>query len=424
MQIEVKNLPKSEVKLTIELSAEETQKYMEKAASQVSEVVKVPGFRPGHVPLDVLKGHVREGVIENHMIELAVPDTYSDALAKEKVKAISRPKVNILGTDPLKYEAVVATYPQVSVDGYEKIKIDKKEVKVEDKDVDEVLAEIQKKHATFKEVDRAAKKGDRVEVDFEGFDEGGAVLESTKSKNHPVILGEGTLVPGFEEELEGVKKGEEKEFTVTFPKDYFHKPFQGKKVKFKAKMNTVAEVELPGLTPDFLKKIAGAEIGLDEVKLNIRANLEHERKHEEHDRRENEYLEEVINHTKVELPDSLVDEEVEGMIQEFSDELEGRGLNLQKYLEATKKEIKDLKEERKKEAEKRLSLRFGLQHLFEQEKIQVSDDDLKKELEKIKNLYPENERYKIDQEYKEGSYLVKRLENKLKIDKLFEKYLQ
>lgn len=424
MQIEVKNLPKSEVKLTIELSAEETQKYMEKAASQVSEVVKVPGFRPGHVPLDVLKGHVREGVIENHMIELAVPDTYSDALAKEKVKAISRPKVNILGTDPLKYEAVVATYPQVSVDGYEKIKIDKKEVKVEDKDVDEVLAEIQKKHATFKEVDRAAKKGDRVEVDFEGFDEGGAVLESTKSKNHPVILGEGTLVPGFEEELEGVKKGEEKEFTVTFPKDYFHKPFQGKKVKFKAKMNTVAEVELPGLTPDFLKKIAGAEIGLDEVKLNIRTNLEHERKHEEHDRRENEYLEEVIKHTKVELPDSLVDEEVEGMIQEFSDELEGRGLNLQKYLEATKKEIKDLKEERKKEAEKRLSLRFGLQHLFEQEKIQVSDADIKKELEKIKNLYPENERYKIDQEYKEGSYLVKRLENKLKIDKLFEKYLQ
>ncbi len=424
MQIEVKNLPKSEVKLTIELSAEETQKYMEKAASQVSEVVKVPGFRPGHVPLDVLKGHVREGVIENHMIELAVPDTYSDALAKEKVKAISRPKVNILGTDPLKYEAVVATYPQVSVDGYEKIKIDKKEVKVEDKDVDEVLAEIQKKHATFKEVDRAAKKGDRVEVDFEGFDEGGAVLESTKSKNHPVILGEGTLVPGFEEELEGVKKGEEKEFTVTFPKDYFHKPFQGKKVKFKAKMNTVAEVELPGLTPDFLKKIAGAEIGLDEVKLNIRTNLEHERKHEEHDRRENEYLEEVIKHTKVELPDSLVDEEVEGMIQEFSDELEGRGLNLQKYLEATKKEIKDLKEERKKEAQKRLSLRFGLQHLFEQEKIQVSDADIKKELEKIKNLYPENERYKIDQEYKEGSYLVKRLENKLKIDKLFEKYLQ
>lgn len=424
MQIEVKNLPKSEVKLTIELSAEETQKYMEKAASQVSEVVKVPGFRPGHVPLDVLKGHVREGVIENHMIELAVPDTYSDALAKEKVKAISRPKVNILGTDPLKYEAVVATYPQVSVDGYEKIKIDKKEVKVEDKDVDEVLAEIQKKHATFKEVDRAAKKGDRVEVDFEGFDEGGAVLESTKSKNHPVILGEGTLVPGFEEELEGVKKGEEKDFTVTFPKDYFHKPFQGKKVKFKAKMNTVAEVELPGLTPDFLKKIAGAEIGLDEVKLNIRANLEHERKHEEHDRRENEYLEEVIKHTKVELPDSLVDEEVEGMIQEFSDELEGRGLNLQKYLEATKKEIKDLKEERKKEAQKRLSLRFGLQHLFEQEKIQVSDADIKKELEKIKNLYPENERYKIDQEYKEGSYLVKRLENKLKIDKLFEKYLQ
>ncbi len=145
--------------------------------------------------------------------------------------------------------------------------------------------------------------------------------------------------------------------------------------------------------------------------------------HEEHDRRENEYLEQVVNLTKLELPDSLIEEEVDGMIDEFKSDLEGRGLTLEQYLQATKKELKDLRVDRRKEAEKRLTLRFGLQQIFETEKLEITPEDIKKELEKIKALYPENERYKIDREYKEGTYLVRRLENKLKIDKLFEKYL-
>lgn len=398
-------------------------KYLEKAAKQISQMVKIPGFRPGHAPLDVLKKHVREEAFDGHLVDIAVPETYGEAVQKEQVKAISRPKITVLQQNPLKYEAVVAVYPEVKVSGYEKVKIDKKEAKVEAKEIEEVLAEIQKHRATSKDVERAAQKSDRVEIDFQGFDEGGAPLENTDSKNHPLVIGEGSLVPGFEDALIGMNKGETKEFTVTFPNDYFHKPFQGKNVKFKATMNRVQEPILPEWTPEFIKQVVGEEKTLDEVKKTIEKNLQDEKSHAETVRRENKFLEHVVESTKVDVPESLIEEEVDGMIDEFKNELEGKGITLEQFLAQTQKELKDLREERKKEATKRLTLRFGLQQIFEQDKIEVTADDMKNELEHVIGLYPANEQAKMRKEYTEGSYLMRRLENKLKMDKLFEKYI-
>lgn len=423
MNVTVSSLPKSEVKITVELTEEQMQKYLEKAAKQISQMVKIPGFRPGHAPMDVLKKHVREEAFEGHLVDIAVPETYGEAVQKEKVKAISRPKITVLQQNPLKYEAVVAIYPVVKVSGYEKVKIEKKEAKVEPKEIEDVLAEIQKHRATSKDVERAAQKSDRVEIDFQGFDEGGALLENTDSKNHPLVIGEGSLVPGFEDSLIGMNKGETKEFTVTFPKDYFHKPFQGKNVKFKATMNRVQEPILPEWTPEFIKQVVGEEKTLDEVKETIQKNLQEEKNHSETVRRENKFLEQIVESTKVEVPETLVEEEIDGMIDEFKNELEGKGITMEQFLAQTQKEIKDLREERRKEADKRLTLRFGLQQIFEQDKIEVTPDDIAKEMDHVISLYPANEQAKMRKEYTEGSYLMRRLENKLKMDKLFEKYI-
>ncbi|MFO0780830.1 MAG: trigger factor [Candidatus Gracilibacteria bacterium] len=218
MKVTVEKLPKSEVKLTIEVPAERLEKYMEKAAEQISMHFKIPGFRPGHVPLDVLKQHVNEEGIEAHMLDIALPETYTEAVMKEKLQVVSRPKVEIKTKSPLVYEAVVAVFPEVSVSGYEKISVKKETPKVEAKDVDEVLAGIQKRHTTYKDVEREAKKGDRVEVDFDGFDDGGAPLDNTSSKNHPLVIGDNSLIPGFEDELVGMKKEEKKSFQITFQK--------------------------------------------------------------------------------------------------------------------------------------------------------------------------------------------------------------
>ena len=424
MKVTVQKLPKSEVKLTVEVSQERSQKYLEQAAKRISAEVKIPGFRPGHAPLDVVRNHVGEAAIDSVIMDFAIPDTYVEAIAKEKVAAISRPRINILNDKPLKYEAVVAVYPEVEVTGYDKINITKKDDKVTDKDVEEVLNEIRKNRATFKEIDRAAKMGDRATVDFEGFDDGGAVLENTKSKNHPVILGDGTLIKGFEEEIVGLKAGEEKTFNITFPKDYFHKTFQNKLVKFNIKLTKLEEVVLPELNEEFIEMLAGEKTSIEEVKKNIKENLQHEKEHNEKDRRENEFLEEVIKITKVEIPETLLDEELDGMVQEFKADLESNGIQFVDYLKNTDKTIEDLKKDRTKEATKRLTLRFGLNKIFEEEKVEVTKEDLDHEISHLKELYPPKEQYKIEKEYKEGSYMVKRLENKLKIEKLFDKFVK
>lgn len=423
MQITVEKLPKSEVKITVEVSEERTKKLYEKAAAQVSEMVKVPGFRPGHVPLKVLKKHVKPDALEAHMLDVALPETYAEAVKKENLQVVTQPKVKVISLEPLKYEAIVAVYPEVKIEGYDKIKIEKEEAKVEDKDVEEVLLDVQKRRAAHKDVARAAKRGDKLEIDFEGFDDGGAPLENTKSVNHPVVIGEGSLVPGFEDELVGLKKDDNKEFAVTFPKDYFHKPFQGKKVTFKVKVKRVQEIELPEFTPEFLKELTGTDKTLDEVKKDIKANLQHEKEHAAKVKREDQFLDKVADMVKVEIPDSLLDEEIDGMIEELKSQLEGRGLTLQQYLEQSNKEIKDLREQRRKEAEKRLRLRFALHQIFDQEKITATKEEIDHEIDHIIELYPENEKAKVRAEYKDGSYLIRRLENKIKIDKLFATYL-
>lgn len=423
MKITVEKQPKSQLKLTIELTQEQSQKYFEQAAKQVSAVVKVPGFRPGHAPLDQLIKHVPQEKIEMHMLDIALPEVYSKAILQEKIQAVSRPKINIISVRPFKFEATVAIYPEVKITGYDKIKTKKNEVKVEDKEIDQVLDEVRRSRATHKEVDRPAQKGDKVEINFEGFDEGGAALENTKSTNHPLVLGDNTLIPGFEDQLIGLKKDEKKSFHITFPKDYFHKKFQNKKVEFKVEVKRVEQIELPQFTPEFLKEIAGSDKSLDEIKATIKENIQHDKEHQEKVRRENELLEKIIELTKVELPEQLVEEEIDGIIDEFKNDLERKGITLDKFLEANKKELKDLREQHRKEAEHRLILRFGLNNIFEQEKYVVTPEQLQKEIEHIIALYPEKEREKISKEYSEGSYLLRRLENKLKMEKLFESLL-
>ena len=424
MKVTVQKLPKSEVKLTIEVPSERVEKFMHKAAEQISMHFKVPGFRPGHVPMDVLKQHVNQEGIENHMLDIALPETYTEAVTKEKLQVVSRPKVDIKSKNPLIYEATVAVYPDVAISGYEKISIKKEEPKVEDKDVEEVLDGILKRNTTYKEVDRAAQKEDRVEIDFQGFDDGGAPLDNTTSKNHPLVIGENSLIPGFEDELIGLKKGEEKKFKVTFPKDYHHKPFQHKKVEFNVKVNMIEEGSKPEWDAELIKKVTGKEQTMDEVKKIISQNLAEDKQQAEKVRRENAFLDKIIDLTKLDVPEILIEEEIDMMVEEFKSELEKQvGVTLEQYLEQNKKELKELRDDRRKEAEKRLTLRFGLQKLFELEKIAVSKEELDKEMEHIIDLYPAGEQQKVRKEYKEGSYLMRRLENKMKMDLLFGKFL-
>ncbi len=422
MKITSEKMAKAEVKLIVELTELEMENYYQKALEKLASQINVKGFRPGKVPHEVAEQQLEKGYIMAHAIDLAIPPTYIESVKQEKIEPIAQPKVTIVNDKPLKYEAIIPVYPEVKVKDYKKIKLEGKKVEVTDAMVEEEVKHLIGYHATFSEVtDRPAAMGDRVEIDFNGFDETGVPLEGTTSKNHPMILGEKTFVPGFEENLEGMKIGDEKEFTVTFPADYFHKPFQSKPVKFKVKLNRLEERHVPELNAEFIKKVAGKEMTEAEFKTEVKNNLMKAREQEEQNRLESLLLEKIRDNTEVDLAESLVDEEIHYLLDEIKENATSRGINWEDYLKATGKTEQQLHEEKKGDAEKRLKLRFGVQEIFKLEKIDATDEDLDKAFQdEMKILASMNYEPKIE----EQEMLKVRLKNKIKLEKLIAVFLK
>jgi len=412
MDVNVKKLPKAEVELEIELKQEEFQPDMDKAVEELSKEVKISGFREGKVPMDVLEKHVGKDMIVNHALDLAIPRILTEVIKKEKIDIIARPKIEVVSTDPVKIKATAPIYPEVKVDGYDKVKIKAKEVKLGDKEVDEAIERVKKQFVEWKEVLRAIEKGDKAEIDFEGFDEGGASLEGTQSKNHPLIIGENMMVPGFEDNLAGMKTGEEKDFELTFPKDYHKKSFQNKKVKFHVKVNKVEKAEYPELNEEFIGKITGAKKPVDDFKKDVERDLKKYKQQEARKGQEEELLEKFLGVAKVDFSDILLEEEVDYMLRDMRQNMQQKGIKFEDYLTHMKKTEEQLREEMKEEAKKRITLRFALQEIMNKEKIEVSEDKVKEQLAKIPNLPKEHE-----------SQAKGQITNSLKIEQLFDRFI-
>lgn len=421
MNITSEKIKNSEVKLTVELSELEMEVYYQKALEKLSKQINVKGFRQGHVPKDVAERELNKEFITAHAVDMAIPPTYVDAIKDQKLEPIARPKVNVISTSPLKFEATVPLYPEVKLKDYKKIQVEPQKVELTDQEMQEELKRLQGFHAHYHDVDRAAQTGDRVEVDFQGFDETGVPLEGTISKNHPIVIGDKMFVPGFEENLMGMTKEQEKEFKVTFPADYFHTPFQNKVVVFKVKVNRIEERHLPELDAELIKKISGKEMTLEDFKKELRDNLLKGRQQDEKTRQENSLLEQIEARTEVELAEALVHDEVDFMIDEQKQQLSERGLKWEDYLKAVNKTEQDLHKEKHQEAEKRLKLRFGVQELFKLEKIEVTDADLEKSYqEELKVLASMNYQPNLE----EQDMFKNRLRSKLKMEKLIAVFLK
>lgn len=413
MDTNVKKLPKAEVEIKIELTEDEFQKYIEIAAENISKEIKIEGFRPGKVPYEVIIKHVGKDLITNHAMDLVIPEVLTNIIKKEKLEVIAKPKVEVISVEPVKIKAITPVYPEVKVNGYEKVKIKLKDVKVDEKDIDKAIENIQKQLTEWEEVTEPIKKGDKVEIDFEGFDEGGAPLEGTKSMNHPLIVGDNMMVPGFEDNLAGLKKDDEKDFTLTFPKDYHKKDYQNKKVKFHVKIGKVQKPKYPEINEEFIEKITGMKKSVDEFRKNVNDDLLAHKKSEERKRQENELLEKFLGITKVEFSDILLDEEVGYMLREMKEDMARRGLKFEQYLEHIKKTEEDIREELKKEALKRITIRFGLHEIMEKENIEVNESEVKEEMKKVPSIKPEQERE-----------MKGRITNSIRISRLFDRFLE
>ena len=435
MKYEVKELAKSTVKITIEVPVEELKKHKEKAAEDISKDVKIDGFRSGKVPLDVLEKHVDKKHIIAHALEIATQFSYAEAVTKGKLKVISRPKINFTSDttkedEPLKFEAEVAVLPEVKVKDYKSIKIPKEEVKVTEKEIGEVVEDLKKHFKEWKDVEREVQKGDRVETDFEGFeppkkgdkDKELKAIPNTASKNHPIMVGENIMVPGFEDALIGMKKDEKKEFEVTFPKEYHNKDFQGKKVLFKAEVKRIEAGEDQDLNEALVEKVTGQKMSVEDFKKDIEKNVKAQKEQKAVQGRETKYLEEILKRAEVEVPEPMVEEELDYIVQDMQQDLMQKGMTLEKFLEQTKMKMEDLRKKYKEEAERRIKTRLALTHIIDAEKVEVTDKELEDEITKMVGFYPEEQREKMREEMTKGDEKFK-LKNRILLKKFFDKVL-
>lgn len=423
MKIEFKQLPKSEILLTIEIPKESMETFELAAAKRVSENMDIPGFRRGQAPKAFVIAQIGPDAFLEEVLGIAISKSYFDAVKERKLQVITRPEVKVLTKLPLKYEAKVAVLPEISISEVEKIKAPEKPIAITDKEIEEVVQEMRKYRATYKPVEREIKKGDKVEIDFQGFDEGGAALDKTKSTNHPLFIGEGGMIPGFEDQLIGMKLKQKKKFPLKFPADFHHEPLKGKTVHFEVEIKRTEEVIMPEINDEFVLQIMGEKKSVPEFKEAIKKDIHSRKKAESRKNRENEILEKLLKEAKLEVPPLLVEEEVDYMIMDTQKEIESKGLKFETYIEKLKKEKKDIRKEYTPEAEKRVRIRLILNYLFRTLKIDVSDEEINNTGTHLLARTQEDQRQNIQKSLAEKGEIYLKLKNNLLLEKLFRKFL-
>lgn len=424
MKSTVSKPQKSQVTITVEVDESELEKYFDQAAKELSQQVKIAGFRPGKVPRDVLEKQIGAGALRAHALDLALPYFYADAVIQEKVPVVAKPTIKLVTDTPFVFEALVAIMPEVKISGYDKIKVKDEKMEVTEKEVDDLIDYFRKQNAQHQEVDRAAQKGDRVEIDFDGVDPNGDVpLDGTSSKNHPVVLGEGSLIPGFEEQIEGMKVADEKTFELKFPEDYHSKKFQGKPVKFSIKLHRIQEVQLPEVNPEWIKTMIGEEKTVEAFRKDIEENLRTERERQERTKRENAYFDELLKLAEVDIPNALIEEEIDFIIDRTKMDLESKGMAWEQYEKYLEGQNRDLRKDKREQAEKQVKLRLVLHHLYKEEKIEASDAEVEDRVATLSMKYSEADQKKVKDVYRKGSPGFAQVQNSILLEKLLTQFL-
>lgn len=379
---EKKNLPNSRVKLTITASAAQFQHAFDHELENIAKDVNLPGFRPGKAPKAQVLERVGRARVEAEAIEHVVADTYMETLQEAKLIPVEQPRIAVekyeAPTEITKDDDVVVTYtaecdviPEVKIDGYKKIHIKHKEQEpvIAEDEVTKVTDFLRKQRATLKEADKdtTLAMGMWADIGYEGSVKG-VKRDDMKNEHHPLMLGDGQLIPGFEEQLVGMKVGEERTIHVTFPKEYHAKELAGQKAEFTVKLYELKNVELPVIDNAFAKEYGHDTV--DALLKAIRDNLHQEKKEESRQKIEEEVLEQLLKLAKFETPKALVEQELERMYKESKERLSSMNFDWNTYLAQVKKTEEELREEMRPQAEKHVKIGLALGKLMEEEGLQ------------------------------------------------------
>ncbi len=383
----VEKLEKSQVAVTVEVTAEEFEAAVQKAYLKMRNKISVPGFRPGKAPRKMIEKLYGEGVFYSDAVDAALPDAYTQAIGSSGLDVVGYPEVEIvddqIGKDGFTFKAIVAVYPEVELGQYKGVSAVKEEAKVTADDVKERLNQMAEREARLVSVDRKVKKGDTAVIDFEGFDNGVA-FEGGKGENHELEIGSGSFVPGFEDQIIGMKAEEEKDIDITFPEDY-HKELAGKAVVFHVKCNEVKFEELPELDDEFAKD--NDFDTLADLKADIRAKSVEEKEKAAKNAFDDALVDQAVENMTVDMPEGMIEERMDGIVREYAQYMVNQGIRIDDYLKMIGTDMKTFRESMRATAEKQARTEVLLAAVAEAENVQISEEDLQAEYEKLGEAY-------------------------------------
>jgi trigger factor len=379
--------------LTIEVPAEKVNQGLDSAFKKVVKQINVPGFRKGKMPRALFEKRFGVEALYQDALDFIFPEAYMNAIKETGIEPIAQPEnvdfdIEQMGKDKdFTFKATVQVKPEVKLGEYKGLEVEELDTNVTDEDVQKELEALQNRHAELvvKE-EGTAEKGDTVVIDFEGFVNGEA-FEGGKGENYSLELGSGTFIPGFEDQLIGVAAGESKDVEVTFPEEYHAAELAGKPAVFKVTVHEIKRKELPALDDEFAKDVDDEVETLDALKEKIKTRLENSKKHEAEHHLRDTLVEKAAANAEVEIPEVMVENEVNRMLQEFEQRLQMQGMNLELYYQFSGQDEAALREQMKEDARKRVKVNLTLEAIAKAENLEATEEDVNAELEKMAEMY-------------------------------------
>lgn len=390
MKVTVENGENQQVTLTIEVEAAEVNKAVEQACKRLANRVSIPGFRKGKAPRMIVERHVGKDAVLQEAFDIVAPKALSKAFDEQKIDPVTRPSVDIEtleeGKD-LVFKATVTPRPEVKLGDYKGLNVPKNEVNITDEDVEKQLKTFQDRQGKLVDAPEGAevKDGDFTTLDFKGFVDGEA-FDGGEGKDYPLQIGSNSFIPGFEDQLVGAKIGEERDVNVKFPEEYHAKELAGKDATFKCTIRSIKTKELPAIDDELAKKVSKFET-LDELKADIRKNLEENAERTAENDQKSAAIEMATNNITVDIPAVMIDNRVTAMIQEMAMRLEQQGMKLEQYLQYAGTDIAKLREQYRETAEKNVKTDLMLEEVAKAEDIKVEAKDLDEEVAAMAAAY-------------------------------------
>ncbi|MFZ7905386.1 trigger factor [Staphylococcus hominis] len=376
--------------LKVTVPAEKVNKALDQAFKKVVKQINVPGFRKGKVPRPIFEQRFGVEALYQDAVDILLPEAYGEAIEETKINPVAQPEINVTQIEKGKdfeFEATVTVEPEVKLGDYKGLEIEKQDSELTDQDLqDEIDHSLGHLADMVVKEDGAVEEGDTVNIEFDGYVDG-EQFEGGQADGYDLEIGSGSFIPGFEDQLVGVKTGEEKDVVVTFPEEYHAEELAGKEATFKTKVNEIKYKEVPELTDEIANELDSDANSVDEYKENLRKRLSEQKAQDAENVEKEEAINKATENTTIDIPQAMIDTELDRMVQEFGQRIQQQGLDLQTYFQISGQDESQLREQMKDDAEQRVKTNLTLSAIADEENIKVTDEDIDKELEKMSSQF-------------------------------------